>query len=119
MAVAVARLVARYSLTDSDGEPLRISISRLRKTFASGIFELTGGDAATTAAALGNTVQITDQHYLAPSEESRRNWQFMGEILVQELLTRTIGTTYRDTHGTLRRPGRTASTLLSERVRLV
>ena len=97
VAVAVTRLVARYSLTDSDGEPLRINISRLRKTFASGIFELTGGDAATTAAALGNTVQITDQHYLAPSEESRRNWQFMGEILVQELLTRTIGTTYRDT----------------------
>ncbi|CAH0237244.1 hypothetical protein [Pseudomonas mediterranea] len=97
VAVAVTRLVARYSLTDTDGEPLRINISRLRKTFASGIFELTGGDAATTAAALGNTLQITDQHYLAPSEESRRNWQFMGEILVQELLTRTIGTTYRDT----------------------
>ncbi|MBK5003471.1 hypothetical protein [Pseudomonas sp. S32] len=97
VAVAATRLAAKYSLTDSDGKPLRINISRLRETFASGIFELTGGDVATTAAALGNTVQVTDQHYLAPTEESRRNWQFMGEVLVQELLNRTIGTTYRDT----------------------
>jgi hypothetical protein len=34
---------------------------------------------------------------LAPSEYARRNWQFMGEVLVQELLTQTIGATYRDT----------------------
>lgn len=95
--VAATRLVAKHSLTDSDGQPLRINISRLRETFAGGIFELTGGDVATTAAALGNTLQVADQHYLAPSEEARRNWQFMGEVLVQELLTRTIGTTYRDT----------------------
>ncbi|MBK3866495.1 hypothetical protein GFL09_02090 [Pseudomonas stutzeri] len=97
VAVAAIRLAAKYNLTDSNGEPLRINISRLRKTFASGIFELTGGDVATTAAALGNTLQVTDQHYLAPSDEARRNWQFMGEVLVQELLTRTIGETYRDT----------------------
>ncbi|UZM13986.1 hypothetical protein LZV00_25835 [Pseudomonas kielensis] len=97
VAVAAIRLAAKYNLTDSDGEPLRINISRLRKTFASSIFELTGGDVATTAAALGNTLQVTDQHYLAPSDEARRNWQFMGEVLVQELLTRTIGKTYRDT----------------------
>ncbi|BAW21676.1 hypothetical protein C1X72_18900 [Pseudomonas sp. FW306-2-2C-D06B] len=96
VAIAASRLVTKYNLTDSDGKPLRINISRLRKTFANGIFELTGGDVAITAAALGNTLQITDQHYLAPSEEARRNWQFMGEVLVQELLTRTIGTTYRD-----------------------
>jgi len=95
--VAATRLVAKHSLTDSDGQPLRINISRLRETFAGGIFELTGGDVATTATALGNTLQVADQHYLAPSEEARRNWQFMGEVLVQELLTRTIGTTYRDT----------------------
>ncbi|MBF8775740.1 hypothetical protein [Pseudomonas fulva] len=97
VAIAANKLVARYRLTDSDGKPLRINISRLRQTFASSIFELTDGDVATTAAALGNTPQITDQHYLAPSEDARRNWQFMGEVLVQELLNRTIGTTHRDT----------------------
>lgn len=97
LASAASRLVAEHGLTDSNGEPLRINISRLRKTFANRIFELTDGDLATTAAALGNTPQVADQNYLAPDEKSRRNWQFMGELLVQELLTRTIGATYKDT----------------------
>ncbi|MFJ2683980.1 hypothetical protein ACIOYV_09575 [Pseudomonas sp. NPDC087342] len=94
---AVTSLVARYNLTDSDGNPLRINISRLRKTFGNRIFELTDGDLATTAAALGNTPRVADQNYLAPGEVARRNWQFMGEVLVQELLTQTIGATYKDT----------------------
>lgn len=97
LAKAANRLVAEYRLTDSDGEPLRINVSRLRKTFANRIFELTDGDLATTAAALGNNLRVADQHYLAPSENARRNWRFMGEILVQELLTRTIGATHKDT----------------------
>ena len=97
LARATNRLVAEHGLTDSNGKPLRINISRLRKTFANRIFELTDGDLATTATALGNTLQVADQNYLRPDENSRRNWQFMGEVLVQELLTRTIGATYRDT----------------------
>lgn len=97
LAIAINLLVAEYGLTDSNGEPLRINISRLRKTFANRIFELTDGDLATTAAALGNTPQVAGQSYLAPNQNSRRNWQFMGEVLVQELLTRNIGETYRDT----------------------
>lgn len=94
---ATNRLVTAYGLTDSDGKPLRINISRLRKTFGNRIFELTNGDLAITAAALGNTPQITDQNYLVAGEDARRNWQFMGEVLVQELLTRTIGETYKQT----------------------
>lgn len=97
LAKATDRLVAEHGLTDSDGQPLRINISRLRKTFANRIFELSDGDLATTAAALGNTPQVADRNYLAPDANARRNWQFMGEVLVQELLTRTIGATYRDT----------------------
>ncbi|MNF76573.1 hypothetical protein D3C84_586900 [compost metagenome] len=95
--VGISRLVTEYSLKDSDGKPLRINISRLRKTFANRIFDLTDGDLATTAAALGNTPRVADQNYLAPSEDARRNWRFMGEMLVQELLTATIGATYKDT----------------------
>ena len=94
---AINRLVEEQALTDSNGKPLRINVSRLRKTFANRIYELTGGDLVTTAAALGNTPKVTDQHYLAPSQDVRRNWQFMGEVLVQELLTKTIGATYRAT----------------------
>ena len=94
---AAISLVTRYNLTDSDGNPLRINISRLRKTFANRIFELTDGDLATTAAALGNTPRVAEQNYLAPGEVAHRNWQFMGEVLVQELLTQTIGATYQNT----------------------
>lgn len=94
---SISRLVAEYNLKDSDGKPLRINISRLRKTFANRIFELTDGDLATTASALGNTPRVADQNYLAPNEDARRNWRFMGEVLVQELLTATIGATYKDT----------------------
>ncbi len=91
-----SHLVAQYGLKDTDGNPLRINIARLRKTFANRIFELTDGDLATTASALGNTPRVADQSYLAPSEDSRRNWRFMGEILVQELLSATIGATYKE-----------------------
>lgn len=94
---AIERLVVEHSLTDNDGVPLRINVSRLRKTFANRIFELTEGDLATTAIALGNTPQVADRNYLASGEDSRRNWQFMGEILVQELLNHTIGATYKET----------------------
>ncbi|MCW8156473.1 hypothetical protein D7243_09740 [Stutzerimonas stutzeri] len=97
LAKAARNLVAKHDLTDGNGEPLRINISRLRKTFANRIFELTEGDLATTAAALSSTQQVTDQNYLSPDENVRRNWQFMGEVLVQELLTHTIGATYKDT----------------------
>lgn len=95
--IGIDRLVADYDLKDSNGKPLRINISRLRKTFANRIFELTNGDLATTASALGNTPRVADQNYLAPSEDARRNWRFMGEVLVEELLTATIGATYKDT----------------------
>lgn len=94
---ATGRLVAKYGLTDSNGEPLRINISRLRKTFANRIFELTDGDLATTAVALGNTPRVADRNYLAPDDDARRNWKFMGEVLVQELQTRTIGATHKAT----------------------
>ncbi|WP_394304545.1 hypothetical protein [Pseudomonas danubii] len=94
---AIRLLVHQYGLINSNGEPLRINISRLRKTFANRIFELTDGDLVITATALGNTPRVADQNYLSPGEGARRNWSFMGEVLVQELLTQSIGATYSDT----------------------
>ncbi|MFJ4455950.1 hypothetical protein ACIP1G_18955 [Pseudomonas sp. NPDC089392] len=94
---ACQKLVADYDLTDVDGQPLRINISRLRKTFGNRIYELTGGDLTTTAIALGNTPQVAGRNYLAPNEDSKRNWLFMGKLLVQELLSGSIGTTYKKT----------------------
>lgn len=95
--LAIKKLVTEYGLTDTDGQSLRINISRLRKTFANRIFELLEGDLATTAIALGNTPQVTGRNYLVPSNDAKRNWQFMGELLVEELLTGRIGATYHTT----------------------
>lgn len=97
LVLAIKKLVADHRLTDIDGQPLRINVSRLRKTFANRIFELSAGDLATTAFALGNTPQVAGKNYLAPSVDMKRNWQFMGEMLVQELLTGTIGASFQVT----------------------
>jgi hypothetical protein len=94
---AIKNLVSEYHLNDIDGKPLHINISRIRKTFANRIFELVDGDLVTTAIALGNTPQVAGRNYLVPGEEAKRNWRFMGEILVQELTTNTIGMTYKPT----------------------
>jgi hypothetical protein len=94
---AIQKLVKENNLVDGAGLPLRLNVSRLRKTFANRIYELLGGDVASTAIALGNTPQVAGRNYLAPGEMAMRNWQFMGEILVQELLTHTIGATYHAT----------------------
>lgn len=95
MLTACQKLVANYDLKDNDGSPLRINISRLRKTFANRVYELLDGDVATTAIALGNTPQVAGKYYLAPNDDSKRNWLFMGNILVEELLSRSIGATYK------------------------
>lgn len=97
LAKAIQKLILEHGLTDSDGHALRINISRLRKTFGNRIYEILGGDLLATAAALGSTPEVTERHYLASNESSVRNWRFMGEILVKELLTRTIGETFYQT----------------------
>lgn len=96
---AIRKLVSDAGLVDANGKPLRINISRLRKTFANRIFELLDGDIGSTAIALGNTPQVAGRNYLAPTEDSRRNWKFLGEVLTQELLTRTLGASERTPAG--------------------
>ncbi|MBB6157643.1 hypothetical protein HDC30_004894 [Pseudomonas sp. JAI115] len=97
LAKAIQKLIIKHGLTDTDGHALRVNISRLRKTFANRIYELLGSDLLATAAALGSTPEVTGKHYLASNESSIRNWRFMGEILVKELLSRTLGETFYPT----------------------
>lgn len=92
---AITNLVKNYGLVDRDGNQLVVNVSRLRKTFINRIYELLDGDVGATAIAAGNTPRVTAQHYLRPSEDAKRNWRFMGEILVQELLTKKLGSTSR------------------------
>ena len=99
LARAIDKLVKICDYRDTDGKPLRINISRLRKTFANRINEILGDDLATTAIALGNTPQIAGRNYLRPGENAKRNWSFMGAALTQELLSATIGATERTPTG--------------------
>lgn len=99
LAKAIRKLVTDYGLTDDSGKPLRINVSRLRKTFANRLFELLDGDLGSTAIALGNTPSVAGRNYLAPGEGAQRNWKFMGEVLTQELLTNTLGATERTPAG--------------------
>jgi hypothetical protein len=93
------KLVANYGLTDANGKPLKVNISRLRKTFANRVFELLDGDLGSTAIALGNTPQVAGRNYMAPGEDAQKNWKFMGEVMTEELLTRTLGATERTPAG--------------------
>jgi len=88
-------LVLEYQLEDADGNPMRINVSRLRKTFVNRVHEILDGDLIATAAAAGNQPKITGQYYLRPGADARANWRFMGICLVKELLTGTVGATER------------------------
>lgn len=95
----VKDLVRKHKLIGADGAPLRINVSRLRKTFVNRMFEVMDGDVVGTAAAAGNTVRVTEVSYLRPGEDSKRNWKFMGTALTQELLTSTVGASDRTPMG--------------------
>ena len=93
LASSIKRLVKDHGLVDSEGEPLKLNVSRLRKTFINRIFEILDGDVVATARAAGNTAGVVKTSYLTPGEDAEKNWQFMGTALVQELLTGTVGAT--------------------------
>lgn len=88
-------LAKRYKLVDADGNPTRINVSRLRKTFVNRVYEILEGDVAATAVAAGNTIKVATESYLRPGENAQKNWQFMGRAMVEELLTNKIGATER------------------------
>ncbi|MCA8300103.1 hypothetical protein LGN24_01230 [Burkholderia seminalis] len=92
---AIKKLVRDYDLVDNDGKPMRINISRLRKTFTNRINEILEGDLVATAVAAGNTPSVASRHYLRPGEDAKQDWRFMGVCLVNELLSGTLGATER------------------------
>jgi hypothetical protein len=92
---AIMLLVEKYNLKDTDGAPLRLNVSRLRKTFVNRIYEILDGDVLATASAVGDSVSVTDISYLRPGEHAEKNWKFMGDVMVSELLADTLGATER------------------------
>lgn len=97
--LTVKKLVKDFDLRDANGDPLRINVSRLRKTFINRINEILDDDLVTTAVAAGNTPQVTGNVYLRPGEGSKKNWKFMGVALTRELLSATLGATEKTPTG--------------------
>ena len=95
LADAIATLVREHDLRDTDGQPLRLNISRLRRTFVNRVHELLDGDLLGTAVAAGHQPRVSEQYYLRPGEQAQRNWRFMGQCLVEELQSGTLGATER------------------------
>ncbi|MDI7048250.1 hypothetical protein QMN58_32615, partial [Escherichia coli] len=91
----IKKLVKTYDLRGDNGDPMRVNVSRLRKTFVNRVYEILDGDVVATATAAGNSAVVTMRNYLRSSEETRKNWRFMGILFVEELLTNTLGASER------------------------
>lgn len=70
LADAVRSLVKRHNLQGDDGQRLRISLSRLRKSFFDRALRATDGDIVVTANLMGNTPNVAGRNY--PSMNNAR-----------------------------------------------
>lgn len=83
---AVQGIYSNANLQDDAGKPLSIQVKRMRKTFATRIWQLTGGDPIKTSKLLGNTVPVMDKHYLDVTPEMERGHKLFGHVLTETLL---------------------------------
>lgn len=66
--------IQRHDLRADDGSPLRLNLSRLRKTMANRVFAISDGDLLVSAAIMGHQPQVAETHYLACTDEMPRLW---------------------------------------------
>lgn len=89
MARRVTKLIKDYDLKDEDDAIINVNLSRIRKTFINGIYELSGESLLVAAQAAKHKGIGTLDHYLEAPEKSKRNLGLMGEIRVKELTNDT------------------------------
>ncbi len=81
----IKTFIKDYELKDEDGKEIRITLSRIRKTFINGIYELSGENILVAASAAKHKGSESIDHYLEAPEQAKRNLGLMGEIRVKEL----------------------------------
>ncbi len=81
----INKFIKEYDLRDEDGRTMKLNVSRIRKTFINGIYELSGESLLVAAQQAKHSGTGTLDHYLQAPEQSRRNLGLMGEIRVKEL----------------------------------
>ena len=79
------QLVRRHNLKDTDSNPLKLNISRLRATFTQRMWMLTGGDLIKTSVLAGNTPAVSDRHYLSITPEMESNHRRLGHVMHADL----------------------------------
>ena len=77
----VRSIVDRHGLLGDDGNRLRVTASRLRKTMENRLWLLSNGDLFSVATIMGHTPKVADVHYLVCTDEMRKNATFVGEAL--------------------------------------
>lgn len=81
----IKKFIKEYDLKDEDGRTMKLNVSRFRKTFINGIYELSGESLLIAAKQAKHSGTGTLDHYLQAPEQSKRNLGLMGEIRVKEL----------------------------------
>lgn len=81
----IHKFIEEYDLKDEDGRTMKLNVSRLRKTFINGIYELSGESLLVAAQQAKHRGTGTLDHYLQAPEQSKRNLGLIGEIRVKEL----------------------------------
>ncbi|MFA0050458.1 hypothetical protein BCT97_018425 [Vibrio breoganii] len=81
----INKFIKEYDLKDEDGRAMKLNISRFRKTFINGMYELSGESLVVAAQQAKHSGTGMLDHYLEAPEQSKRNIGLMGEIRVKEL----------------------------------
>lgn len=81
----IKKFIKEYDLKDEDGRTMQLNVSRFRKTFINGMYELSGESLLVAAQQAKHSGTGTLDHYLQAPEQSKRNLGLMGEIRVKEL----------------------------------
>ncbi|KPU83092.1 hypothetical protein JI57_02505 [Psychromonas sp. PRT-SC03] len=92
MHVSIKSLIKGYELKDEDDAIINVNLSRIRKTFINGMYELSGENILVAARAAKHNGTGTIDHYLEAPDKAKRNLGLMGEIRVKELTSDTQAT---------------------------
>ena len=87
---SIKDLINLYNLVDDDGKPMKLNMSRLRKTFVNRIWELSGQDPLIAARTGKHSVSVANQHYWEAPAEAEQNFKLLGEIRVKNLLDKNV-----------------------------
>lgn len=79
-------IVDHHKIVNDDCKPLKLNVSRLRKTFVNRHFELSGQDPLIAARYGKHDISTADKHYWEAPPEAEKNFAYLGEVRVREMM---------------------------------